>query len=83
MVKVPKGTTFEDINRELLTHHNLMIAGAFGYLDGKVFRVGHMGEGCSRPKLIYVLNALEKTLIKLGVSIKVGMEKVFLKSLND
>lgn len=82
VVKVPEGTTFEKINRELLENYNLMIAGAFGYLAGRVFRVGHMGEGCDRLKLIYVLNALEKTLKNLGVEVNEGMEKKFLEELN-
>lgn len=81
VVRVPEGTTFEEINNALLRDYNLMIAGAFGYLFGRVFRVGHMGEGCDRAKLIYVLNALEKTLVKLGVSVKPGMEKSFLENL--
>lgn len=81
VVRIPVGLTFEEINGALLRDYNLMIAGAFGYLAGKVFRIGHMGEGCDRAKLIYVLNALEKTLIKLGASVRPGMERVFLEEL--
>ena len=83
VVKIPNETTFKEINRELLQNYNLMIAGAFGYLDGKVFRIGHMGEGCNKSKLIYVLNALEKTLIKLGVKLENGMEETFLNELKS
>ena len=82
VVRVPEETSFVEINKKLLDSYNLMIAGAFGYLDGRVFRIGHMGEGCDRSKLIYVLNALEKTLKKLGVEVNEGMEEKFLEELN-
>ena len=81
VVRMPEGVTFEDLSRELLANYNLMIAGAFGYLDGRVFRIGHMGEGCDRAKLIYVLDALEATLIKLGAGINKGMSRTFLEAL--
>jgi len=64
VVRVPVDTTFEDINRELLDNYNLMIAGAFGCLDGKLFRIGRMVEGCYKSKLIYTLKCSGK---KLGV----------------
>ena len=81
VVRIPEGLTFEEINDTLLKDYNLMIAGAFGYLAGKVFRIGHMGEGADRGKLIYVLNALEGTLKKLNFKMEVSMEEVFLKNL--
>ena len=81
VVRIPEGLTFEEINGILLKDYNLMIAGAFGYLAGKVFRIGHMGEGADRGKLIYVLNALEGVLKKLNFKMEVSMEEVFLKNL--
>lgn len=81
VVRVPESTTFEEITEALLRDYNLMIAGAFGYLTGRVFRIGHMGEGCNRAKLIYVLNALEGTFKKLGINMDASMEKTFMENL--
>lgn len=81
VVRMPEGVSFEDINERLLKEYNLMIAGAFGYLTGRVFRIGHMGEGCSREKLVYTLDALEGVLTSLGVKLKKGMSRSFLENL--
>ncbi len=81
VVRVPEGLKFDKLNDLLLDRYNLRIAGAFGYLSGKVFRIGHMGEGANIEDIVYTLNALERSLIILGVEIKEGMAEVFLNEI--
>lgn len=46
--------------------HNILIAGSFDVLAGEVIRIGHMGYNCTDENVDETLDALEKTLIKLG-----------------
>jgi len=41
---VPDGATFTDIYNIMLSEHNILIAGSFGFLKDKVIRIGHMGK---------------------------------------
>jgi aspartate aminotransferase-like enzyme len=78
-VLVPEGITFSDIFDAMLNEHGIIIAGAFDFLKGKVFRLGHMGENCSEDKLFMTLRALDKTLEALGFQIKARMHEEFSK----
>lgn len=64
--KIPQGLTCEDILRRMNDTHKIMIAGSFGFLEGKVFRIGHMGENASIVNVRATLLALEETLTTLG-----------------
>jgi aspartate aminotransferase-like enzyme len=78
-IMIPQGLNYEDINRLMLDEHNIMIAGAFDVLKGKVMRIGHMGENCQADKVRATLKALDDVLMKLGFGLKVSMGDVFSK----
>lgn len=77
-VMIPEGLTFETIYNELLNEHNIMIGGAFDYLKGKVFRIGHMGENCYEEKLYLTLKALNEVFLKHNINLKGELHKHFL-----
>lgn len=63
---VPDGISFDDIFNTMLNKHNIMIAGSFGDMAGKVFRIGHMGHIANKELLEKTFVALEETLRDLG-----------------
>lgn len=76
-VLVPKDIEFKDIYNTMLKDYNIMIAGAFDYLEDKVFRIGHMGENCYEDKLYITLKALDGTLKSLGMELKGSIHEHF------
>ncbi len=78
--KVPKGLTDQEILDTMSTEYGIMISGCFDVLAGKVLRIGHMGENCTRENVAETLDALQLTLEKLGFCVKANMEKVFMDS---
>lgn len=82
-VNIPQGVAFDDINGEMLGTHNIMLAGAFGFLKDKVFRIGHMGENCYEDKLYITLKALDKTLRKFNVPLNNRLHQLFLQAMSN
>jgi aspartate aminotransferase-like enzyme len=62
VIDVPSGITDTQIKQYMLEEYNVMITGSFGYLEGKVLRIGHMGENARPEKVSYTLFALQKAL---------------------
>ncbi|MFZ5989520.1 MAG: pyridoxal-phosphate-dependent aminotransferase family protein [Bacillota bacterium] len=75
---IPSGVSFKEIFDIMLKEHNIMIAGAFGFLKDKVARIGHMGENCYEEKLYITLKALDTTLCKLNIKLKGEIHRYFL-----
>lgn len=82
VVNAPQSISIEDITKKLLDKYNILIAGSFGYLKGKVFRIGHMGENARIERVIFVLNALDNTLVELGYDSKQSLVDLFNKHYN-
>lgn len=76
-VLIPDGITFSELYEDMLTDHNIMIAGAFDYLKDKVFRIGHMGENCREEKLYITLKALNAVFQKHNITLKRELHKDF------
>lgn len=64
--EVPEGLKAKDILDRMEQVHNIMLAGSFGYLEGKVIRIGHMGANANEEDMKTTLAALEETLRYLG-----------------
>lgn len=79
--EVPEGTTDQAILETMKKDHNIMLAGSFGYLGGKVIRIGHMGENAYPEAVRETFAALDKTFEKLGIRLKASLEKTFTQSL--
>ncbi|MDQ3172069.1 MAG: alanine--glyoxylate aminotransferase family protein [Acidobacteriota bacterium] len=71
-VAVPAGVDDAAVRRELLTRHDIEIGGALGPLAGRIWRVGLMGAGATRPNLLAFLEAFEETLSQQGFALDKG-----------
>ena len=77
VLEVPEGITDTQLLEGMKRDYGIMISGCFDVLAGKVVRIGHMGENARELKLIETLNALQRTLEKLGVKLNCNMSQVF------
>jgi len=77
-INVPNGINGEALVQKILTDSNILIGDNFGYLKGKVVRIGHMGENARPEYVAETLKALQMTLEKEGVFLKADMEAAFL-----
>ena len=75
--EVPEETTAAAILDGVKKDYNIMLAGSFDVLAGKVIRIGHMGNNADFYNVREVFAALDGTLTKLGVPLKTSMEKIF------
>src|ERR1043165_4475138 len=66
--RVPAGIDDGKVRQYLLEERGMEIAGGFGPLAGKVFRIGLMGYGSTAENVLLVLEALEGALKQQGYS---------------
>jgi alanine-glyoxylate transaminase / serine-glyoxylate transaminase / serine-pyruvate transaminase len=71
-VAVPNGVDDAKVRNQLLDEFNIEIAGGFGAIKGKIWRVGLMGYCSQRPFVLLFLGALEKTLLDQGLRVPRG-----------
>jgi alanine-glyoxylate transaminase/serine-glyoxylate transaminase/serine-pyruvate transaminase len=71
-VHVPAGIDDRKARQQLLDEFNIEIAGGFGPLKGKLWRVGLMGYSCQRNSVLLFLAALEKVLLEQGFHVPAG-----------
>lgn len=60
--KVPEGVSDLEVRKKLMADYSIEIAGGFGPLAGKVFRIGTMGHGSSPENVELLLKALKSVL---------------------
>ena len=71
-VMVPGGVEEGKVRSQLLDEFNIEIAGGFGALKGKIWRVGLMGYCSQKPNVLLFLAALEKCLRDQGFRLGSG-----------
>ena len=71
-IKVPAGVDDVTVRRQLLSEFNIEIAGGFGPLKGKLWRVGLMGHTSQRANVLLFLGAFEKALLDQGFKMPAG-----------
>ena len=64
--RVPEGVDDAQVRQYLLAERGIEIAGGFGPLAGKVFRIGLMGHGSRAENVLLVLEALAAALKRQG-----------------
>ncbi len=64
--RVPDGIDDAKVRQYLLEKRGIEIAGGFGPLAGKVFRIGLMGYGSTPENTLFILEALEEALSQQG-----------------
>ncbi|HHW03064.1 MAG TPA: alanine--glyoxylate aminotransferase family protein [Thermoanaerobacterales bacterium] len=74
---IPQGIDDEKFREHLWDKYNVMIAGSWGKLSGKVWRIGHMGENAREEKLFQFFRAFEKALLDFKYSLPIPIGKIF------
>ena len=82
VIQVPEGCTDQQILETMKDKYQVMIAGCFDILAGKVIRIGHMGENARLENMVEVMDAMTKTLTELGFPIQCDMTQAFLAEFN-
>ena len=80
-IMLPEGLDFANLLNLLKDDHRAIVAGGFGFLENKVFRIGHMGENNNDKKLIELMNALDETFEKLDIKLNASLENSYRKQL--
>jgi len=71
-VMIPGGVDDVKVRNQLLDEFNIEIAGGFGPVRGKIWRVGLMGYCSQKPFVLLFLAALEKCLLDQGFRVPSG-----------
>ncbi|UZW14367.1 alanine--glyoxylate aminotransferase family protein [Clostridium pasteurianum] len=77
VIDVPHGINDKKIIKYILDNYGVMITGSFGYLEGRVLRIGHMGENATVEKVSYTLFALQKALEHYGYTFYKDIVSIF------
>lgn len=64
--RVPEGVNDANVRARLLKEHGIEIAGGFGPLAGKIFRIGIMGPLATDEKVDFFLNEFRNALVAEG-----------------
>ncbi|GFR93258.1 serine--pyruvate aminotransferase [Elysia marginata] len=62
VIKVPEGVDAKAVSDYAMDKHQTEIAGGFGYLAGKVWRIGVMGYNCTPERVDQTLAVLKEAL---------------------
>jgi alanine-glyoxylate transaminase/serine-glyoxylate transaminase/serine-pyruvate transaminase len=71
-VMIPSGIDDAKVRNQLLDEFNIEIAGGFGAVKGKIWRVGLMGYCSQKPFVLLFLSAFEKVLGDQGFRLPAG-----------
>src|SRR5208282_4199011 len=71
-VMIPGGIDDVKVRNQLLDEFNIEIAGGFGPVKGKIWRVGLMGHCSQKPFVLLFLAAFEKVLSDQGFRVPAG-----------
>jgi alanine-glyoxylate transaminase/serine-glyoxylate transaminase/serine-pyruvate transaminase len=71
-VNIPSGVDDAKVRNQLLDEFNIEIAGGFGPVKGKIWRVGLMGFCSQKPFVLLFLAAFEKVLSDQGFRVPAG-----------
>lgn len=70
-VNQPSGVDQKTMNRLLREKYGVVIGGGLQKLEGKIFRIGHMGY-ISEPEVLAILGAIELVLAEMGTPVRLG-----------
>lgn len=76
---VPEKILAKEIIDIMKNKYNILISGSFDIMEGKVLRIGHMGENCNVSDVFETLKALENTLLQLKFDLKCSISENFIK----
>jgi alanine-glyoxylate transaminase/serine-glyoxylate transaminase/serine-pyruvate transaminase len=65
-IVVPENVDAAQVQHQLYQEYNIEIGGGLGDLQGKIWRIGLMGDSCKASNVLLVLSALEHILARQG-----------------
>jgi pyridoxamine---pyruvate transaminase len=71
-VKTPEDIEDAALRETMRNRYGVMISGGYGSLAGKLFRLGHMGMSAHPTSVIAQVGILERALLDLGHSVRIG-----------
>jgi pyridoxamine--pyruvate transaminase len=71
-VHMPEGITDDDLRGTMRSRYGVMIAGGYGDLAGRLFRLGHMGMAAHPTLVTAQIGMLERALVDLGMNLELG-----------
>ncbi|MCF6097435.1 alanine--glyoxylate aminotransferase family protein [Thermovorax subterraneus] len=80
---IPDTINDVDFRKHLWEKYNVMMAGSWGKLAGKVWRIGHMGENARESKIFEFFSAFEKALRDFGVSTGKRLIEIYASKIDD
>jgi aspartate aminotransferase-like enzyme len=81
VIVLPEKIEDKALRDYMVDNYNVLIAGSFDYLAGKVIRIGHMGENARVDKVTFTLMALQRTLEYFDINLKANIVDVFLSNI--
>ncbi|MEE8059999.1 MAG: alanine--glyoxylate aminotransferase family protein [Pseudomonadales bacterium] len=73
LVAIPKGADDAVVRAALLSHYSLEIGAGLGAFAGTAWRIGLMGQACSKQNVLLCLTALDNVLTLQGATINSGV----------
>ncbi len=70
-IYMPEGIVFKEFSNILKSKYGVVIGGGLQRLQGKIFRIGHMGS-IHKLDVYAVMGAIEMTLFELGYKVELG-----------
>jgi aspartate aminotransferase-like enzyme len=70
-IVMPENIKYKDLSELLRTKYGVVIGGGLGKLQGKIFRIGHLGS-ISNMDTLAVMGAVEMALYELGYKVELG-----------
>lgn len=71
-ILMPEGIKYKDLSELLRTKYGVVIGGGLSKLQGKIFRIGHLGS-ISSMDTYAVMGAVEMALYELGYKVELGI----------
>ncbi len=68
---MPEGISYKALAELLRTRYHVVIGGGLQQLQGKIFRIGHMGS-IHIPEIFGIMGSVEMALVELGYKVSLG-----------
>ncbi|MGO1529138.1 pyridoxal-phosphate-dependent aminotransferase family protein [Senegalia sp. (in: firmicutes)] len=78
-IKMPEGIDFDHMFNYLKDEKNILIGGSIAEFNGKLFRIGHMGENAKDEHIYIVLKALDEYFKHMNLTLEKSLHIEFAK----
>jgi aspartate aminotransferase-like enzyme len=75
--RIPVGVDDASFRQRLWEGQGVMMAGSWGELSGKLWRIGHMGANCRAERLVRFFAGFEKTARECGLPLASSVGQAF------